>query len=59
MITISNEMAQEFNNLLEDAVEYICSEYANSGELYSGETMYKLMECFAITKQEEFKGNLI
>ena len=58
-ITLSPEMIQEFNELLEDSVSYICSEYAKQGKLVSGQTLYKVMECFAIAKQEEMSGNLL
>lgn len=58
-ITLSREMVSEFNGLLEDAVEYICTEFSKEGELVSGETLYKVMECFAVAKQEEMKGNLL
>ena len=58
-VTISREFNTELQELIEDSVEYIIKEYASNGELVSGETVYKLLECFAIAKQEQFKGNVI
>ena len=56
MVTVSYQAATDFNEQLEDLVEYFCSEQAKEGQLISGETAYKLMEAFAATKQEEMKG---
>ena len=57
--TISREFNTELCELIEDSVEYIIGEYANNGEYISGETVYKMLECVAIAKQEQFKGNVI
>ena len=54
MVTINRETITEFNEMLEDVVEYICTEYSN--ELISGETLWKAMECYAQVKQMEFSG---
>ena len=58
-ITISQEFNTELCELIEDSIEYICREYAHNGELVSGETCYKMLECFAIAKQAEFKGEVM
>ena len=52
-ITLNRDTVNEFTDLLEDAVEYICTESYKNGELVSGETFYKVMECFAQAKQAE------
>ena len=57
-ITISQEFNTELHELIEDSVEYIISEYAKNGELYSGETVYKILECLAIAKQAQFRGEV-
>ena len=54
MVTINRETITEFNELLEDVVEYICTEHSN--ELISGETLWKAMEVYASVKQMEFSG---
>ena len=54
MMTLNRETVNEFNEMLEDVVEYMCEEYSH--ELISGETLYKVMECFAQAKQAEFAG---
>ena len=55
-ITLNPDTIKEFNELLEDAVEYICGESFKEGEPLSGETLYKVMECFAQAKQAQFAG---
>ena len=57
-ITISQEFNTELRELIEDSVEYIIAEYAKNGELYSGETVYKILECLAIAKQAQFRGEV-
>ena len=56
MITITRESNQFITESIEDTVSYICQELASSGEFVSGETVYKIMEAFAIAKQYEFNG---
>ena len=56
MITITPETNQLITETIEDTVSYICQELASSGELISGETVYKVMECYALTKQAEYQG---
>jgi len=55
-ITISPELAQEVRELLEDSVEYLVREECNAGNLISGETMWKIVECCAVAKQAEMQG---
>lgn len=57
MITITENQNQFVTETIEDMVEYICQEMADSGEIISGETVYKIIECFAIAKQAEFNGD--
>ena len=56
MITISHEFNTELRLTVEDAVEYVISEAAKEGELVSGETAWKMLECLAQAKQAEFQG---
>ena len=55
-ITISHELMQEVRELLEDSVEYLVREECNAGNLISGETMWKIVECCAVAKQAEMQG---
>ena len=55
-ITISREFNNELCEVIEDSIEYIIAEYAKNGEFVSGETAYKLLECFAQSKQAQFAG---
>lgn len=57
-ITISQEFNKELCETIEDSIEYIIAEYAKNGELVSGETAYKLLECFAVAKQAQFRGEV-
>ena len=56
MVTLNRETVKEFTELLEDAVEYICTQSYKEGELVSGQSLYKVMECFAEAKQAEMSG---
>ena len=55
-VTISREFANELNSAIEDCVEYVISEFANNGELVSGETAYKCIAAFAEAKCAQFQG---
>ena len=55
-VTISREFVTELNELIEDSVEYIVREYANNGELLSGETAYKCIAAFAEAKVAQMQG---
>ena len=50
---ISKEQSTALKEVVEDAVEYICD-----SELLSGETAWTVVECIAIAKQEQLKGNI-
>ena len=56
MVTLNRETVKDFTDLLEDAVQYITEAAYKEGELVSGETLYKVMECFAAAKQAEMSG---
>ena len=58
-ITISREFNNELCETIEDTIAYVIQEFANNGEFVSGETAYKLLECFAVAKQAEFNGELM
>ena len=55
-ITINPELMIEVQELLEDAVEYLCREEQHAGRLISGETIYKIIDCCAVAKQAEMQG---
>ena len=50
---MSQAQHQELLNLIEDTVSYFSNEH-----MIAGETVYKVMECFALAKQQEFAGEL-
>ena len=58
-LNITREDLSDFNALLEDTVEYFCQQMAEEGRLVSGQTVYALMECFAVAKSAEFEGLLL
>ncbi len=43
----------ELIELIEDTVQYYCN---SEGRVVSGETVYKVLECFAVAKQAQFAG---
>ena len=55
-ITISQQFSTELRMAIEDAVSYVIDEARKEGELVSGETAYKMVECIASAKQAEFQG---
>ena len=55
-ITISHQFVDDLQALLEDTVEYSIKEAMENGELISGESVYKIIEVLAVTKQAEFRG---
>ena len=55
-VTISHEFTTEMREIIEDSVAYVIAEFASRGELVSGETAYKVLECLALAKQAEFMG---
>ena len=56
MTTITTDLHIEFTEMLDDTVEYICREYSTRGDLVSGETLYKIMECWAAANLAEMSG---
>ena len=47
---MTEQQHKELVELIEDSVQFYCSE-----NLVSGETAYKVLECLSIAKQQEFK----
>ena len=56
--TISRETVESIRETLEDMVGYLTQEAYESGELVSGETVYKVIACMAEAKLAEFNGEL-
>jgi hypothetical protein len=50
---ISRSQLDELTGVIEDIVQYFCDQ-----EQLSGELVWAVLECLAITKQEELKGAL-
>ena len=50
---ITPQQAHEIYELIEDTVQYYCDEHMLSGEL-----VYAVVECVALTKQAELQGLL-
>ena len=55
-ITVSREFATELNETIEDCIQYTINEYAQQGELISGETAWKIISCYAEAKLAEYSG---
>ena len=53
MTQISRELLNEINEVIEDTVEYACDQ-----NMLSGELVWAIVECLAIAKQAELKGEL-
>ena len=58
MVTITRETATELTEMIEDAVEYICREASQRGELISGETAWKIVTAYAMAKEAVFNGEI-
>ncbi len=56
MVTVSQEFSTDLRETIEDMVEYCIGEAFKNGELVSGETAWKMIECLALAKQAEFAG---
>ena len=56
MITVQREDSTELRELLEDMVEHWCRECAHSGNLYAGETAWKIVSAIAEAKEAQFAG---
>ena len=50
---ISKEQLNQLTELVEDTIEYFCDEWQVSGEL-----AWTVLECLAVAKQAEIKGEL-
>ena len=50
---ISHEQLDELTGVIEDTVEYFCDQ-----QLVSGELVWSVLECLAVAKQAEIKGEL-
>ena len=50
---ISHEQLAELTGVIGDTVEYFCDQ-----QLVSGELVWSVLECLAVAKQAEIKGEL-
>ena len=57
-VTISRQASNEIRTTMEDMVSYVTQELFESGELVSGETVYKVISALAETKLAEYRGEL-
>ena len=57
-ITISHEFVDELQMVVEDAIEYTIAQFVKDGELVSGESAWKVLECLAVAKQAQFRGEV-
>ena len=55
-MNLSHENSDMIRETIEDSVEYICKEAMQSGDPISGECVWAVIECLALTKQAEFQG---
>ena len=53
MTQISRELLDEITGVIEDTIEYACDQHMLSGEL-----VWAVVECLAIAKQAELKGQV-
>jgi hypothetical protein len=52
-MNISHAQLDELTGVIEDTVEYFCDQ-----EQVSGELVWTVLECLAVAKQAELKGEL-
>ena len=52
-MNISKEKLNELTEIIEDTVEYACDKWMLSGQL-----AWSVIECLAVAKQAELKGEL-
>ena len=52
-MNISHAQLDELTGVIEDTVEYFCDQ-----EQVSGELVWTVLECLAVAKQAEIKGEL-
>ena len=57
-ITLSHEFVDELQMVVEDAIAFTIREFAKDGELISGESAWKVLECLAVAKQAQFRGEI-
>jgi citrate lyase synthetase len=57
-ITLSHEFVDELQMVVEDAIEYTIREFAKDGEYIAGESAWKVLECLAVAKQAQFRGEI-
>ena len=55
-ITVTHELVNDVQEVLEDVVEYLVREEFNAGRLIAGESVWKIIECLAVAKQAEMQG---
>ena len=56
-ITLPRDFVSDSTDVLEDTVQYFCSELAKDyGIMVSGETMWKLVQAYASAKEAQFAG---
>ena len=56
MTEVPRWVSTDLSELIEDAVEYMCTQAAAEGTPVAGETLWKLVSCYGITKEAEFQG---
>ena len=59
MITITQDQSDTITQTIEDAVEYLCQDLYESGTPLAGETVWKVVQAYAATKEAEFQGQLV
>ena len=56
MIIIERDTVNLITDELEALVAALSRDFAREGKLVSGETIYKIINAYSATKEEEFKG---
>ena len=57
-VTVQPEAVTILRELLEDSVAHWCEGEFMNGTPVSGETAWKIIECLAVAKQAQFKGEI-
>ena len=57
-MNLSHANSDIIRESIEDTVEYICREAMQSGDPISGETVWTVIECLAVAKQAEMRGEV-
>ena len=56
-VTVDREYVAELTEMIEDIVEYAANDLAKQhSQLVSGETIWKIVSAYAMTKEAEFAG---